>query len=215
MGGGLAQKHRLADGKFAQAIRAKFNAKAGLLHAAKRRIRMKPAMRIDPSDAALQPADQRCGAQRIARSDRSPQTHRRVIGTGNHRFDVGIADDRQGPGRIVPRPPAASRVWPQHQGQRVEKSRPRAGYPSGQYLAVGVFDHLGQFAELRGILDRANEIGLHRGGQMGAYRIIDIIVDITPLQTGAGLAAMLALLTAKTRWAEMAGFPCAGTYIRP
>ena len=50
---------------------------------------------------------------------------------------------------------------------------------------------------------------------MGAYRIIDIIVDITPLQTGAGLAAMLALLTAKTRWAEMAGFPCAGTYIRP
>ena len=29
------------------------------------------------------------------------------------------------------------------------------------------------------------------------------------------LAAMLAPLTATTRWTEMAGFPCAGTYIGP
>ena len=29
------------------------------------------------------------------------------------------------------------------------------------------------------------------------------------------LAAMLAPLTAETRWTEMAGFPCAGTYIGP
>ncbi len=62
----LAQKYRLPDGKLAQAIRAEFDAEAGLFDATERCVRVQPAVRIDPGGAAFQTAHKRCRPHRIA-----------------------------------------------------------------------------------------------------------------------------------------------------
>ena len=88
-------EHRLDGGELLQAFDAEFDAEAGLLDAAERRVRLNGAVLVDPHRARLDTAGDALGRLQVGSPDRAAKAHRACVGLGDCFFHIMIADDRE------------------------------------------------------------------------------------------------------------------------